>query len=95
MSIITLISSEDTHIEIPNYLALHSPLLKKLLTNESFLESEAGAVQLPFSHKTIKKIVEYFEYLEKKKGTDHLDNDFYIEDDDAIEMLEASDYLQL
>lgn len=90
-SIIALKSREGVLIEIPINLALQSKTLKTILTHNCFIENETKTIMLPFTEKIVLKGVEYMTYKLNNESFD----DFKIPDEDALDILQLSNYLRL
>lgn len=88
---VTLKSKDSNIIKIPISLAYQSNTIHTILTNDCFIESTSKIIELPFSNHIINKAIEYMT-IKLEKGSF---SNFKIEDNDALDLLEISNYLKL
>lgn len=95
--VIDLVSSDGTIIQIPLEIAIQSPILKNLLTNDEFIEAQSKTVNLPtISSTTLNQVIEYLYHRKRmeKEDPERLD-DFSVDPKDAVELLQAADFLDI
>ncbi|KAI5186136.1 hypothetical protein NEHOM01_1301 [Nematocida homosporus] len=92
---ITLIGSGGTGISVPYRIICECEILKKLVDESAFLESLHSSVHLPIAQKTLIRVVEYLWYKSKYHQKEGEVEDFIVGEDETLDLLEASAFLQI
>lgn len=95
--IVELVASDGIATQIPLEIAIQSPILKNLLTNPEFVESETKTVNLPtISSATLNQVVEYLYHRKRMEREDpERMDDFCVDPKDAADLLQAADFLDI
>ncbi|KAH9385890.1 uncharacterized protein NEMAJ01_0786 [Nematocida major] len=92
---IILTCSTREEASIPYSILSESSILKKIIDTSAFKESSESGINLPISHASLKRVVEYLWYKHKYGRESGNVEDFKIEDSEALDLLEVSSFLRL
>lgn len=97
-SLITLVSSQSESFQVPYTYAALSPVIKSILTNADCEESRTKTLHFPMINTpTLKKVVDFFAYKNAlaQVNDDRAIPDFPIDPQEAVDLLQAADFLDL
>ena len=96
--LVQLISIDGTSSKIPLDVAIQSPILKNLLTNPEFAEFHSRTVHLPsVSAGILNRVVEYLMFRKQSMDNEKIDlcGEFSIDPKEAVDLLQAADFLDI
>lgn len=94
---VELIASDGGFTKLPLEIAIQSPILKNLLTNPEFSEYHTKSVQLPtICTSTLQQVIEYLYHRKRTEQDGAAGNaEFTIDPKDAVDLLQAADFLDI
>ncbi|KAI5160820.1 hypothetical protein NEAUS03_1357 [Nematocida ausubeli] len=92
---IRLICSTQQEVQIPYSILCESNLLRALVDDKAFIESKNNSILLPVTHSSLKRIIEYLYYKQNYTINRMEIDDFKIEDNETLDLLEVSAFLRL
>ncbi len=87
---ITVITSNGVKYVLDHELACVSKTIKMFINPiHPFIQSETKIINLPFNSKTFERCIEFMNHKL------HKTNEFYVKDDEVMELLDVASYLRL
>jgi hypothetical protein len=96
--LVTLVSSESESFTVPFEQVILSPVIRNILTNEQCEESRTKTLHFPMINtQTLRKVVDFFAYKNAclQVHDDREIPDFPIDPQEAVDLLQAADFLDL
>ncbi|EIJ87297.1 elongin-C [Nematocida parisii] len=92
---IRLVCNTDQEVYVRYAILCESTMLRKMVDNPAFIECENNTIKLPINYRCLQRIVEYLHYKYNYRQNRMEVQDFKIEDQESLDLLEVSAFLRL
>lgn len=92
---VVLICSTGEEMEVPRHILCQSKVLEVILSDPVFSEAVTGRVHLPITRKAMERVVQYLQYKKRYHEKEGDIEDFVIEEQETLDLLEVSAFLRI